>query len=273
MNRPNRSPNSSEHNPQNGAFSSQQSQAADAPAPRPVGAAIKAVLFDLDDTLWPIVPVIVAAEKTLFEWLQQHAPAVAAAHSIESLRDRRQALIDADARHRIDHTALRTVVMHEAFEACGEDPGKIAAGIALFRAARNRVQPFDDVLPALRRLSENVILGSISNGAADLEVIGMAQHFRISVAAHAFGSTKPDPAIFRHACEALGVAPSEAVYVGDDPEADIVGAQQAGMRAVWINRFDRTLPAHIRPDAVCNNLEQLETWLSTVKTMQGAQGA
>jgi 2-haloalkanoic acid dehalogenase type II len=228
---------------------------------------VRAVLFDLDDTLWPIVPVIVAAEKVLHEWLQQHAPAVAAAHSIESLRNRREALMAADARYRIDLTALRSVVLNEAFQACGEDPAKIAAGMALFSSARNRVQPFDDVLPALRRLSEKVMLGSISNGAADLAAIGMAQHFRISIAAHAFGSTKPDPAIFRHACEALGVTPAEAVYVGDDPEADIVGAQQVGMRAVWINRFDRALPAHIQPDAICNNLEQLEAWLSSVKTM------
>jgi putative hydrolase of the HAD superfamily len=234
---------------------------------------VRAVLFDLDDTLWPIVPVILAAEQALYEWLQQHAPAVAAAHSIESLRARRQALMEADARYRIDLTALRTVVLNEAFEACGEDPAKIAAGMALFGMARNRVQPFGDVLPALQRLSEKVMLGTISNGAADLTAIGMAQHFRVSVAAREFGSSKPDPAIFQHACAALGVRPAEAVYVGDDLAADIVGAQQAGMRAVWINRFDRVLPADIAPDAVCVNLDQLEAWLISVQTMERAQGA
>jgi HAD superfamily hydrolase (TIGR01509 family) len=237
---------------------------------------IRAVLFDLDDTLWPIVPVIVAAEEALYEWVQQHAPAVAAAHSIESLRARREVLLEADAGHRLNLTTLRTVVLNEAFEACGEDPAKVAAGMALFVRVRNQVQPFDDVLPALQRLSEKVLLGTISNGAADLTMIGMAQHFRVSVAAREFGSSKPDPAIFKHACAALGVLPAEAVYVGDDLACDIVGAQQAGMRAVWINRFERTLPADIAPDAVCVNLEQLETWLTSVQsmqTMEGAQGA
>jgi putative hydrolase of the HAD superfamily len=37
--------------------------------------AVKAVLFDLDDTLWPIVPVIARAEQLLFDWLRQNAPA------------------------------------------------------------------------------------------------------------------------------------------------------------------------------------------------------
>lgn len=235
----------------------------DTPIRAPIHAPIRAVLFDLDDTLWPILPTLIAAEKLLHEWLQQHAPSVAARHSIESLRERRQILMASDKRYQIDLMSLRAAVMAEVFEACGEDPGKIAAGMALFGAARNRVTPFDDVLPALRRLREKVMLGTISNGAADLTAIGMAEHFRISVAARDFGSGKPDPAIFRHACEALGVAPAEAVYAGDDPALDVLGAQGAGMRTVWINRFDRELPSHIRPDAVCTTLYQLETWLGS----------
>jgi FMN phosphatase YigB (HAD superfamily) len=234
---------------------------------------IRALLFDLDDTLWPIVPVIVAAEEALYAWLQQHAPAVAAAHSIDSMRARRLALVEADPRHRIDLMALRALVMAEVFAACGEDPGKIAAGMALFGNARNQVTLFDDVAPALQRLGRTFLLGTISNGAADLTAIGMARHFRVSVAAHEFGSAKPDPAIFAHACNALGVAPSEAVYVGDDPALDVLGAQQAGMRAVWINRFDRALPPHILPDAICSGLDQLESWLASIQPMGNAQGA
>jgi len=64
------------------------------------------------------------------------------------------------------------------------------------------------------------------------------------------------------ACEALEVRPIEAVYVGDDPLLDVEGAQKAGLRAVWINRFERMLPAHIRPDATCTTLYELEQWLS-----------
>ena len=47
-----------------------------------------------------------------------------------------------------------------------------------------------------------------------------------------FGRAKPDPAIFRHAVDALGIEPSEAVFVGDDLEEDLLGASRAGLRTV-----------------------------------------
>lgn len=233
---------------------------------------IRAVLFDLDDTLWPVIPVLIAAEQQLHAWLQERVPALTARHSIESLRARRQAVMATDPRYRYDLMALRARVLAEAFAECGiggiegiegESEAKtiLDQAMALFGQARNRVTPFDDVLPALARLGEKVLLGSISNGAADLAVIGMAPHFRVSIAAHSFGGAKPDAAIFHHACAALGVAPAEAVYVGDDPELDVAGAQRAGMRAVWINRFGRQLPSGIEPDAVCTTLDELEIWL------------
>ena len=52
------------------------------------------------------------------------------------------------------------------------------------------------------------------------------------------------------------------MYVGDDPLLDVHGAQQAGLRAVWMNRFNRTLPGHVLPDASCTTLIELEEWLA-----------
>jgi len=223
---------------------------------------IKAVLFDLDDTLWPIVPVIMRAETVLHEWLLTHAPAVTRECSVDSLRARRRELMAANPRFQVDLWALRHAALTEAFVAASEDAAKVDLAMAVFSQARNAVTPYDDVVPALQRLSSRVAIGSISNGFADLAAIGLAPHFKVSLAAHQLGSAKPDPAIFHAACDALEVAPGEAVYAGDDPSLDVEGAQRAGLRAVWINRFERTLPAHIRPDAVCTTLYDLEQWLS-----------
>ncbi|MDP9109286.1 MAG: HAD family hydrolase [Pseudomonadota bacterium] len=223
---------------------------------------IKAVLFDLDDTLWPIVPVITRAEHVLHDWLQQHAPSVAAAHTIDSLRARRMALMESDARYRLDLWSLRHAGLTEAFTAAGADPAAVDRAMAVFADARNQVTPYEDVLPSLLRLGGKLALGTISNGNADLEAIGMAQHFSVSIAAHRFGRAKPDPQIFHAACDALAVAPAETVYVGDDPLLDVHGAQQAGLRAVWMNRFNRTLPGHVVPDASCTTLIELEEWLA-----------
>ncbi len=223
---------------------------------------IRAVLFDLDDTLWPIVPVIVRAEAILHAWLHAHVPEVALAHTIDSLRARRMALMATEPRYQVDLWSLRHAGLSEAFAASGADPTHVDAAMAVFTAARNAVTPYEDVLPALLRLGGKVALGTISNGFADLQAIGLDGHFGVSLAAHRFGAAKPDPAIFHAACAALQVAPAETVYVGDDPLLDVDGAQKAGLRAVWMNRFARSLPAHVTPDASCTSLLELEQWLA-----------
>ena len=228
--------------------------------------AIKAVLFDLDDTLWPIVPVIERAENILFAWLAEHAPAVTRQFTIESLRARRQELMATDPVYQLDLRRLRQAGLTEAFLSAGENVALVDQAMAVFSRARNEVTPFDDVLPALERLRGIVPLGSVSNGVADLEAIGMAHYFQVSVAAHRIGRAKPDAAIFHAACRAIGVAPQEAVYVGDDPVLDVQGAQNAGLHAVWINRPElepgRPLAEQVRPDAICNTLFELEQWIS-----------
>lgn len=226
---------------------------------------IKAILFDLDDTLWPIVPVIERAEARLYDWLTQHAPAVAQRFSIDSLRERRKVLMAADPVYQLDLRALRRAGLLEAFADAGADIGMVDQAMTVFSRARNEVMPFPDVLPALARLRRHMMLGTVSNGVADLEAIGLAHYFQASVAAHRFGIAKPDPAIFHTACDALGVAPHEAAYVGDDPVLDVEGAQKAGLHGVWINRLElepaRKLPGHVRPDAICASFDELEQWL------------
>ena len=222
---------------------------------------IKAVLFDLDDTLWPIAPVITRAEVALHDWLTHHAPRVAGSYTIEHLRERRAALMAANEHFRINLTALRREVLLQVFAETGEDVSRIDDAMEAFMEARNAVTLYDDVLPALPRLAGLLPLGTISNGNSDLRRIGLAHHFQVSLSAPSFGRAKPDPAIFIAACDALQVAPQHAVYVGDDPDIDVLGAQRAGLQSVWINRAGRELPTDIAPDGICCNLHELHDWL------------
>ena len=98
------------------------------------------------------------------------------------------------------------------------------------------VQLYPDVLPALQMLRRKYRLFALSNGNADLERIGLAEYFERHVTARAAGALKPDPRVFRHLLDACGVEREHIVHIGDDPEADIRGAQDAGVAAVWINR-------------------------------------
>lgn len=238
---------------------------------------IKAVLFDLDDTLWPIVPVIKRAESVLFEWLAIHAPAVARDFTIDGLRERRRILLQENPHYQLDLRLLRHAGLIEAFTSAGEDIAKVELAMEVFSAARNAVIPFDDVAPVLERIRKRVVIGSVSNGVADLEKIGLAHYFQVSIAAHRFGTAKPDPKIFLAACDALEVLPSETLYIGDDPVIDVEGAQKAGLRAIWMNRLQlepvRALPGHIKPDAVCTTLYELEEWLNNRIIMLAPQAA
>jgi putative hydrolase of the HAD superfamily len=223
----------------------------------------RAILFDLDDTLWPIAPVILQAEQTLHAWLAAHAPRVAAKFTVEALRQARLELLARRPEFHLDLGALRRAGLLDAFEQAGEDAAKVELAMTEFFAARNAVVPYDDVLPGLLRLKGRVLVGSISNGNADLQTIGLSHHFKVSVAAHQLGCAKPDAAIFHAACRELGVDPADAVYVGDDVLLDVQGAQRAGLRAVWMNRGGSR--AHLEhgvvPDAIVADFHELLDWL------------
>lgn len=225
---------------------------------------LRALLFDLDDTLWPIAPVIERAEGLMFDWLREQVPQVTERYSIASMRARRIELMQAEPRFRIDLWALRHAALTEAFLACGADTEHIEEAMVIFTTARNQVTLYDDVTSCLPRLAERFALGSLTNGAADLRQIGLDQHFSVSLAAHQIGRAKPDPLVFHRACEALGLPPSQVAYIGDDLRLDVEGAQKAGLTGIWLNRH-RASPAnehaHIQPDANLASLHELEQWL------------
>lgn len=223
----------------------------------------KAILFDLDDTLWPIAPAILQAEQNLFGWLREHAPRVAQQFTIDSLRQARLELLARQPEFQLDLGKLRRAGLLAAFEQAGEDAAKVELAMAEFFAARNAVVPYDDVVPGLLRLKGRVLLGAVTNGNADLRTIGLAHHFTAAVAAPEFGLAKPHPAIFLAGCRDLGVAPQDAVYVGDDVLLDVQGAQRAGLRGVWMNRngSNKHMEHGVTPDAIVRNFDELLDWL------------
>lgn len=128
------------------------------------------------------------------------------------------------------------------------------------RRARHRV--FPDAEPCLKELRRRYRLALLSNGAADLqreklEASSLAGYFEAVVISGEVGIGKPDPAIFRLAVERVGATPATSVMVGDSLPRDVQGAQQAGMKAVWLNRDGAALTEGVRPDAVVRGLGEL----------------
>lgn len=99
---------------------------------------------------------------------------------------------------------------------------------------------------------------------AILEGAGLRDRFDALAISHDVGARKPRPEIFAAALDALGVAPSEAIHVGDNLEADVAGAAAHGLRTVWITRrvadpeAARARNPEARPDWIVRDLAELE---------------
>lgn len=219
---------------------------------------LRAICFDLDDTLWHTGPAIAHAEAQLHRWLHDHYPRIAERWSLEDLRAARAELAAEAADRAHDFTWLRTESMLRHARAVGYPDGMAEEAFEVFFEWRNRVEPFEDVAPALSGLRGRYLLATLSNGNADLARIGLARHFTVSLAAGTLGVAKPARSAFAAIATALGCAPQDVLYVGDDPRVDVAGARAAGLRTAWLNRFARPWPAEIPPaDLVASDLHEL----------------
>ncbi|MBP6692941.1 MAG: HAD family hydrolase [Xanthomonadales bacterium] len=219
---------------------------------------IRALTLDLDDTLWPIEPVVLRAEAELDAWLARHCPEVAAAWPIEAMRELRTRVHADNPELAHDFTALRKLSLAHVFEPFGHGEELVERAFEVFYAARNRVELYPDAGPALQRLAGRFPIASLSNGNADLHRIGLGEYFVATVTARTVGVGKPHPRIFERAVACLGLPAAQVAHVGDDPLLDVQGAQRAGLVAVWLNRSGAAWPLPRPPDIEIAELGALE---------------
>lgn len=118
----------------------------------------------------------------------------------------------------------------------------------------------DAVLTALRARGLQLAVVSNADGRvpAALAASGLAHHFGAVIDSHLVGIEKPDPRIFHLALDALGVAPADALFVGDIYEIDVAGARGAGMDAVLID------PLSLYEAVDCRRIAHLRELLTLV---------
>ena len=208
---------------------------------------VRAICFDLDNTLWDVWPVIVRAEQKMYDFLAQRYPRVVAGMTVEMMRAAREQTAAAHPQMRHDFTFLRKQTLREHAREFGYAEAMVEEAFEAFIRARNEVDLYPDVLPALDRLAARYRLFTASNGNADLGRIGIAHFFERTGAARHVGALKPDPAIFHKVIEGTDLQAHEVVYVGDDPLLDVEGARGAGMQAIWIDRQGGEWPPQIAP--------------------------
>ncbi|MDP2228413.1 MAG: HAD family hydrolase [Moraxellaceae bacterium] len=235
---------------------------------------IKLITFDLDNTLWDVEAIVVRAERRMRAHIAEAHPEFVARYDLRELsRLRTDVARDRpDLAH--DLTWLRREVLRRAFAEGGYDEvAAVAAADTAFEEyfdERNRVEYFAGVLETLEALAAEFELHALSNGNADIRRVGLGHLFRHHFSAISVGAAKPDPRMYRAALEAAGVAPHEALHVGDHPEQDIAAAAALGMRTVWVNFTDQVWPALPRPDGEISEFAEL---LPLLRRLQEAGSA
>jgi len=234
---------------------------------RPQAPRVDCITFDLDDTLWPVMPAIHRAEARFYDWLREHAPEVCNRYTPTALVEARARFMKAaptDEKH--DLTRLRKRWLRGIAEESGACPDRVSGeGFEVFLRARNEVEPDPEAAGVLELLAGHFRLGAISNGNADVFRTPLGRFFDFAVPAAEAGVAKPHPAIFHTAAERANVPVDSILHIGDDPVCDVLGARKAGMQSAWFNPGTTRWPQpEPRPELTFGRLGQIPVRLGLV---------
>ncbi|MEP2601864.1 MAG: HAD family hydrolase [Paraglaciecola sp.] len=220
---------------------------------------VKAITFDLDDTLYNNYPIIVKANHALFAWLEKHYPETKntdeyfwKTHQLNVLRSKPM------LKH--DMGQLRYSTMHSGFIHLGLLPeaAKEAAqhSFDYFYFQRSNFSLSKNIHSLLAALSAKLPLVAITNGNVNLEQIGIAPYFSKTLKASLTLPMKPNSAMFEASKQFLKLPDSNILHVGDDLHKDVWGALKSGYQTAWyaenrtmalVNEHATTIP-HVQLD-------------------------
>jgi putative hydrolase of the HAD superfamily len=192
---------------------------------------MRAVLFDLDNTLYPEVEFVKSGFKAVAAYLGRRNELDETAVFEE--------MFDILGREGRGEVFDRFLTHHGLFS---EERVKLL--VYLYRSHRPSIRLDGDVLPVLRKIrSKGVQTGVVTDGMASvqrqkLEVLGIKDLMDVIVCTDELGGDcwKPSVVPFKVALELLGVSSTEAAYVGDDITKDFVGPNGIGMCTIQITR-------------------------------------
>ena len=228
---------------------------------------IKAISFDVDGTLWDFEDALLRGLEAALREVRLIDPEGTVGLTVECLdeawvveRDRQQGKIT-------DLVELRYDAMRRAFADIDTQDRVLARrATTAYVEERNRKNvPFDDVVPGLDALHGMYKLGTLTNGSMRPERLGLEKYFEFIVMSVEHGGIeKPDPRIFEIAVREANCQPHELLHVGDHIEYDVRGANDAGVRSVWLNRDGVSPSPDVKPDVEVTTLQELTNALLSV---------
>lgn len=219
----------------------------DAPLP------FRAVLFDLDNTLYD-------REAAFGRWADAYLRDTLRLTDPKEVRRVRALIFDLDANGYGSKAAIFER-LHALYPALPNVPARSVD--VFFDEFLGHITPEAETEALLDALiGAGLPFGVITNGSArqwrKIENLGLARRTDCLFVSETFGGKKPDHAIFHAAAAHLGLPPAEILFVGDNPAVDVLGAQEAGMKAAWLHR-GQLWPQELAgaPDFVIGSLGEL----------------
>ena len=188
---------------------------------------LRAVVFDLDDTLFPERAYVLSGFRAVALWCEEKF-AIRADRAFEEMCE----LLD---------SGLRGNTFNKFCEAHGEPQAAVPEMVGVYREHLPGLAPYQGVPELLKRLAGRYLLGLVSDGHADVQekkltALGIGPLFDGVVFSDELGRAhwKPSTRPFEIVSERLGVQPQQAVYVGENSLKDFLGARRAGMRTIRV---------------------------------------
>lgn len=242
---------------------------------------IRAILFDFGGTLmygrrnW--TPIVAKADDALTNYLRSQGMEVSLNTFSTEFRKRLNEYFHQREKDLLETTytfVLRELLKDKGYSDVSSEFLRSALD-ALFSITQDNWVLEKDAIPTLEVLKENGYnLGIVSNAGDNTDVqqlakgFGITKYFDFILTSAACSYRKPHPRIFELALSNWYCLPSEAVMIGDNLDADIRGAQQAGLYGVWISRRADPVSeeqAQIEPDAEVANLSDFPAILDQLQ--------
>jgi putative hydrolase of the HAD superfamily len=234
---------------------------------------VKAIGFDFFNTLITVEPVAMGeAVRRLTHSLKESGllfdPEVfLKAHKEAAIRFIKETKVDGRETHNRFWISTALTALGHPFD---PDAPLIAKAVkAYFSAFFDYCHRIPGTIEMLENLKGSYRLGLLSNfthapAARDLiEWMGLTPYFDTVLISGEIGYRKPHPIVFEMLVEQLGVEKQNILYVGDDPDPDIIGAQQAGLRPIWMTYVkDHHLP--VVPGYIKEQKEILDQLVSRI---------
>ncbi|NTH64457.1 HAD family hydrolase [Agrobacterium rhizogenes] len=224
---------------------------------------IKAALFDLDETL-------IDRRSSAAEFLKVQYRELVAQHFGDAISEEQYAAyyFKLEEEGLVKKTDLYPALV-AALGLPSEASGQLLGHFRLrYPDMARPMEGAREALEALRR--GGLACAVISNGEGmvqrkKIEVTGIADLIEFALISGELGIRKPDRQIFAMAAERLGVPPAECVFIGDNPTADVMGALNAGMSAVYFGNIKTWPPELAKPSHACSSFSDIVTLVANLE--------